>query len=74
MSSKWQGHGRQWWVASMAAGDVVMADVDKNPQQRELGPRQQRLGRRSTGAPTGADGAAEQRDAGCTVGTAYSAA
>ena len=74
LSRKWRGQVLRWWVASMAAGDVVMADTDKNPQRRERGPRQQRLGRRSTGAPTGADRAAGQRDAGSTVGAAYSAA
>ena len=61
-------------MTSMAAGDVVMADMDENPQRRELGPRRQRMERRSTGALTGADGVAGQRDAGSTVGTAYSAA
>ena len=35
---------------------------------------QQLMERRSTGALTGADGATGQRDAGSTVGTAYSAA
>ena len=74
MSRKWQRHGWRWWVASMTAGDVVMADTDKNPQRREMGPRRQRPGRRSTGAPTGADGAARQQDAGSTVGAACSAA
>ena len=74
VSSKWRGHGRRWWVATMAARDVVMADTDENPQRREPGPRPQRLGRRSTGAPMGADGAAGKRDAGSTVGAAYSAA
>ena len=61
-------------MTSMAAGDVVIADTDKNPQHRELGPRRQRMERQSTGALTGADGAARQRDAGSTVGTANSAA
>ena len=51
-----------------------MADTDESPQRRELGPRQQWMERRSTGAPTGADGAAVQRHAGRTVGTANSAA
>ena len=51
-----------------------MADTDENPQRRELGPRRKRMKRRSIGAPTGADGAARQRDAGSTVGTANSAA
>ena len=51
-----------------------MADTDENPPRRELGPRRQRMERRSTEAPTGADGAAGQRDAGSTVGTANSAA
>ena len=51
-----------------------MADTDENPQRRELGPRWQRMERRSMGAPMGADGAAGQRDAGSTVGTAYNAA
>ena len=74
VSRKGRGHGRRWLVTSMAAGDVVMVDTDKNPQWRELGPWRQRLERRSTGAPTGADRAAGQRDAGSTVGTAYSAA
>ena len=74
VSRKWRGHGRRWWVASMAAGDVVMADTVNNPQRRELGPRRQRLGRRSTGAPTRADGAGGQWGAGSTVGAAYGAA
>ena len=74
VSRKGGGHGRRWWVTSMAAGDVVMADTDKNPQWRELGPRRQRLERQSMGPPTGADGAAGQRDSGGTVGIAYSAA
>ena len=46
----------------------------REPQRRELGPRRQLRERRSTGALTGADGAAGQRDAGRTVGTANSAA
>ena len=74
MSRKWRGDGWRWWVASIAAGNVVMADTDKNPQRRRRGPRQQRLERRSTGARTGADGAARQRHAGSAVGAAYSAA
>ena len=74
VSRKGRGHGRWWWVTSRAAGDVVMADTDKNSQRRELGPRRQRLERRSTGAPTGADGAAGQRDVGSTMGRAHSAA
>ena len=45
VSRKCWGHGRRWLVASMAVGDVVMADTDKNPQRRELGPRRQLLGR-----------------------------
>ena len=61
-------------MTSMAAGDEVMADTDKNTQRRELGPRQQRGGRRSAGAPTGADGAAGQQDAGSSVGAACSSA
>ena len=52
---------------------MVIADKEENPVQREVGPRRQRMVRQSTGAPTGADGAAGQRDAGGTVGTAYSA-
>ena len=51
-----------------------MADTDKNPQQRELGPRRQRMERRSTGAPTGVDGASGQQNTGSTMGTAYGAA
>ena len=51
-----------------------MADTDENPQRRELGPRRKRMERRSTGAPTGADGAAGQRDAGSNMHTANSAA
>ena len=74
VNRKGQGHGRRWWVTSTAAGDVVMADMDKNPQRRELGPRRQGLELRSTGAPTGADGVAGQSETGSTVGTAYSAA
>ena len=74
VSRKGQGHSRRQWVSSMAAGNVVIVDTDENPQQRELGPRRQWMKRRSTGAPTGPDRAAGQRDAGSTVGTAYSAA
>ena len=46
--------------------------ADENPQRREQGPRQERMERRSTGAQTGADGAAGQLDAGRHVGTANS--
>ena len=53
--------------------DMVMADTDENPQRRELGPRRKRMERRSTGALTGADGAAGQRDTGINMGTANSA-
>ena len=74
MSKKPRGHGRRWWMASMAAGDEVMADTDKNTKRRELGPRRQRPGRRSTRAPTGANGAARQQDAGSFVGAACSSA
>ena len=49
-----------------------MVDTGENPQQREQGPRQERIERRSTGVQTGADGAARQRDAGRDVGTANS--
>ena len=49
-----------------------MADTDENPQRREQGPRREQMERRSTGAQTGADGAAGQRDAGRDVGTANS--
>ena len=55
-------------------GDVRKADTDENPQRRELNARQKRIEWRSTGALTGADGAAGQRDAGSTVGTTNSAA
>ena len=58
----------------MAAGDVVMADTAENPERRELGPRQKRIERWSTGTLTGADGAARWGDAESTVGTANSAA
>ena len=51
-----------------------MAEKDENPKRRERGPRRQRIELPSTGAQTGADGAAGQQDAGSTVGTAYSAA
>ena len=54
--------------------DVVRADTEENPQRREMCPRQKRMERRSTGAPTGADRAARQRDAGSNVSTANSAA
>ena len=54
-------------------GDVVMAAKGENPQRREQGPRQERMERGKTGAQTGADGAAGQRDAGRDVGTANSA-
>ena len=49
-----------------------MADTGENPQQREQGPRREQMERRSTGAQTGADGAAGQRDAGRDVRTANS--
>ena len=41
-----------------------MADADENPKQRAQGQRQGRgeMGRRSTGAQAGAEGAARQRD------------
>ena len=74
MSKKRRGHRRRWWMASMAARDEVMAETDKNTQRRELGPRRQRLGRQSTGAPTGCDGAAGQQDAGSSVGATCSSA
>ena len=51
-----------------------MADTGENPQRREQGPRRKRMVRRSTGAQTGADGAAGRRDAGRDVGTAKGAA
>ena len=49
-----------------------MADTGENPQRRKQGPRQERRERQSTGAQTGADGAAGQRDAGRDVGTTNS--
>ena len=49
-----------------------MADTGENAQQREQGPRREQLERRSTGAQTGANGAARQQDAGRDVGTANS--
>ena len=49
-----------------------MADTGENPQLREQGPRRERMERRTTGAQTGADGAAGQREAGCDVGTTNS--
>ena len=49
-----------------------MADAGENPQRREQGPRREQMERRGTGAQTGADGAAGQRDAGRDVGTANS--
>ena len=49
-----------------------MADTGENPQRREQGPRREQMERRSTGAQTGADGAAGRRDAGRDVGTANS--
>ena len=58
----------------MAAGDEVMTDADNNPQRREMGQRRQRLGWWSTGAPTGASGAAGQQDAGSSLGAARSSA
>ena len=70
----WRGHGQGRRMACMAAGYEVMADEDKNPQRREQGPRRQRLGRWSTGAPTDADGAAGQQGAGSSVGAARSTA
>ena len=55
-------------------GEVVEADVDENPKRRAQGQRQGReeMGRRSTGAQAGAEGATGQRDAGRIVDTASS--
>ena len=55
-------------------GDVVMADADENPKRRAQGQRRGRgeMGRRSTGAQAGAEGATGQRDARRIVGTASS--
>ena len=49
-----------------------MEDTGENPQRREQGPRREQMERRSTGAQTGADRVAGQRDAGRDVGTANS--
>ena len=72
--SRGKGHGQRWRMASMEAGYEGMADEDKNPQKREQGPRRQRLGRCSTGAPTGADRAGGRRGAGSSVCAARSSA
>ena len=55
-------------------GDVVMAAADEDPKRRAQGKRQGRgeMGRQSTGAQTGAEGATGQRDARCIMGTASS--
>ena len=55
-------------------GDVVMADAGENPEQRAQGQRRGRgeMGRGSTGAQAGAEGATGQRDARRIVGTASS--
>ena len=49
-----------------------MEDTGENPERREQGPQREQMERRSTGAQTGADGVAGQRDAGRDVGTANS--
>ena len=49
-----------------------MTDKGESPQRREQGPRREQMERRSTGAQTGADGAAVQRGAGRDEGTASS--
>ena len=56
VNRKGRGHSRRWWVTSMAARDVVMANMDKDTQAEGNG----------SAAPTGADRAAGQRDAGST--------
>ena len=55
-------------------GDVVMGNADENPKRRAQGQRRGRgeMGRRSTGAQAGAEGATGQRDARHIVGTASS--
>ena len=55
-------------------GDVVMADANENPKRRAQGQRRGRgeMGRRSTGAQAGVEGATGQRDARRIVGTASS--
>ena len=55
-------------------GDVVMAAAEENCKRRAQGQRRGRgdMGRRSTGAQAGAEGATGQRDARCIVGTASS--
>ena len=55
-------------------GDVGLADTGGNPQRGEQGPLRERMEWRSTGAQTGADGTAGQRNAGRDVGTAISVA
>ena len=69
-----RGAGAQGRAGTRPAveGDVGMADKGEDPQRREQGPRREQMERRSTGAHTGADGAAGQRDAGRDVGTASS--
>ena len=55
-------------------GDVVMADADENPKRRAQGQRRGRgeMGRRSTEAQAGAEGATGKRDARRIVGTTSS--
>ena len=55
-------------MPSRAAGDEVMTVEDMDPQRREQGPRQQRLGQWGTGAPTDADVAAELQGSGGASG------
>ena len=74
MSKKWRDTASGGGRPALQRGVVVKADTSKNPQRRERGLRRQRLELPSTGAPTGADGAAGQRDAGNTGGAANSAA
>ena len=69
-----RGAGAQGRAGTRLAGeeDVGMADTGANTQRREQGPRREQRERRSTGAQTGADRAAGQRDAGRDLGTAKS--
>ena len=67
-----RGAGAQGRAGTRPAveGNVGMADTGENPKRREQGPRRDQMEGRSTGAPTGADGAAGQQDPGRDVGTA----
>ena len=58
---KWRRHCRQRRMASVAAGDERMEVGDMDPPMKDLDPRQQRLERWDTGAPTATDVGAGQQ-------------